>query len=208
MAKNHGCGCSERRNSNSAYGCLNSVGGRYHWDNYPYYGGPCPDADGAYDRDDCRDDCRDSREGRRRGRRRCGREGRCGIFSAMLPIAVAANGIVPLVNCGCAGGPGGFPVNCGLITLEEEGTYLATYTVRVPEGAAVASTFTLNVNDASQSSAVAEVGGQGPVGYTAQAIFDACERTTVALRSSEAINLTDTSVQPLVTLSLVRLDAE
>jgi hypothetical protein len=32
-----------------------------------------------------------------------------------------------------------------------------------------------------------------------------CERSTVALRSSEAINITDPSVQPLVTLSLVRI---
>jgi hypothetical protein len=32
-----------------------------------------------------------------------------------------------------------------------------------------------------------------------------CERSTVSLRSSEAINLTDPSVQPLVTLSLVRI---
>ena len=98
-----------------------------------------------------------------------------------------------------------FAVNSGLITIEEEGTYLATYTVRVPEGQTVASNITLNVNDASQSSAITEVGGDGPVSFTAQAICDVCERSTIALRSSEAINITDPSVQPLVTLSLVKI---
>ena len=34
---------------------------------------------------------------------------------------------------------------------------------------------TLNVNDASQSSAIAMVGGKGPACYTAQAIFRAFE---------------------------------
>ena len=48
MANNNHCGCRGRRNSDNAYGCLNSVGGRWRWDNYPYYGGPCPDADGDY----------------------------------------------------------------------------------------------------------------------------------------------------------------
>ena len=203
MANNHRCGCS-RRNSNNAYGCLNSVGGRYRWDNYPYYPGPCPDAEGVYDwcndnndNDDC--DC-GRRERRCRRRRRC----RFGLFSAMLPMAVTANGIVPLASNNCMGAVSEFPVNSGLITVEEAGTYLATYTVRVPEGQAMASTFTLN--DASQSSAVVEAGGEGPTGFTGQAIFDVHDRSTVTLRSSDAINLTETSVQPLVTLTLVRLD--
>ena len=203
MAKNKGCGCSGRRDSNNSYGCLNCVDRRCRWDNYPYYGGPCPDANGDYDcgveqvrgaNRDCDDRCR-------RGHR-C----RFGVFSAMLPMAVAANGIIPLVNNSCGFGGNDFPVNSGLITVEREGTYLATYTVRVPDGAAMASTLTLNVNDASQSSAIAEIGGVGPAGYTAQAIFDVGDHATVALRTSEAINLANPSAQPLVTLSLVRLD--
>ena len=40
----------------------------------------------------------------------------------------------------------------------------------------------------------------------AKAIFDVGDRSTLALRSSDAINVTDTSVQPLFTLSLVKLD--
>ena len=170
MANNNRCGCS-RRNSNNAYGCLNSVGGRYRWDNYPYYPGPCPDAEGVYDwcndnndNDDC--DC-GRRERRCRRRRRC----RFGLFSAMLPMAVTANGIVPLASNNCMGAVSEFPVNSGLITVEEAGTYLATYTVRVPECQAMASTFTLNVNDAYQSSAVVEAGGEGPTGFTGPAIF-------------------------------------
>lgn len=199
MANNDCCG--GRRNSNNAYGCLNSLGGRRCWDNYPYYEGPCPDAEGNYR---CGRDGEDERDGggRRRGRHCRGND--FGIFSAMLPMAVAPNGIIPLVNNCCVRGEG-FPVNCGLVSIEEAGTYLATYTVRVPEGQAVASTFTLNVNDASQSSAISEVGGEGPVGFTAQAIFDVNDRATLALRSSEAINLTETSAQPLVTLSLVKI---
>ena len=80
---------------------------------------------------------------------------------AMLPMAVTANGIIPLTNNNCVI-DNGFPVNSGLISIEESGTYLATYTVRVPEGAALDSTITLNVNDASQSSAIAQVGGTRP----------------------------------------------
>ena len=200
MANNNGCG--NRRNSNNNYGCLNCLGGRRRWDNYPYYDGPCPDAEGAYSCD--RDDDNDRDNG---GRRRCrrGRDNDFGLFSAMLPMAVAANGIIPLVNNNCFGVGEGFPVNSGLVTIEQPGTYLATYTVRVPEGQTVASTLTLNVNDASQSSAISQIGGEGPAGFTAQAIFDVCDHSTLALRSSEAINLTGTSAQPLVTLSLVRI---
>ena len=196
MANINRCGCS-RRNSNNAYGCLNSLDRRCRWDGFPYYPGPCPDAEGVYG---CDND--DARECRCRRGRRC----RFGLFSAMLPMAVAANGIVPLATNNCLGAVSEFPVNSGLITVEEEGTYLATYTVRVPEGQALESTFTLNVNDASQSSAVVQAGGEGPTGFTGQAIFDVRDRSTVTLRSSDAINLSQTATQPLVTLTLVRLD--
>ena len=201
MAKNNRCGGCGRRNSNNYYGCLNCLDGRQWRDNFPYYDGPCPNGDGDYEvvrrggDGDC--GCR---------RPRCPeRRQRSGIFVAMLPMAVAPNGIIPLVSNNCLGIAGDFAVNSGLITVEEEGTYLATYTVRMPEGKAMASTFTLNVNDASQSSAIAEVGGEGPASFTAQAIFDVCDRATVTLRSSEAINVTTASAQPLVTLSLVKI---
>ena len=124
----------------------------------------------------------------------------------MLPMAVAANGLIPLVGYNCQGYDKSFPVNSGLITLEEEGTYLASYDVRVPEGSAVESTITLNVNDASQASAITEVGGEGPIGFSAQAIFEVGDRATVALRSSEAISITEPSVQPRVTLSLMKIE--
>lgn len=203
MANNYRCGDCGRRDSNNRYGCLSCLGeGRRCWDNFPYYYGPCPDRNGNYEV---------ARSGYEDEYRRCDggslrdRETKYGLFTAMLPMAVAPNGIIPLVNgnglCKC----GDFAVNCGLITVEEAGIYLATYTVRVPEGQTLASNITLNVNDASQTTAIAEVGGEGPVSFTAQAICDMCERSTVALRSSEAINITDPSVQPLVTLSLVRI---
>ncbi len=203
MGNNYRCGDCGRRDSNNRYGCLNCLGGnRRCWDNYPYYNGPCPDRDGNYEalRGGYEGDC-----GRYDGGRRKDRESKYGIFTAMMPMAVAPNGIIPLVSgnglCQC----GDFAVNSGLITVEEAGTYLATYTVRVPEGQTLASNITLNVNDASQTSAITEVGGTGPVSFTAQAICDVCERSTIALRSSDAINITDPSVQPLVTLSLVKI---
>ena len=101
-----------RRPSNNGCGCLNSVGGRWRWENFPYYDSCCPDADGIYG-----DNRRDDRECRRcRDRDRDS----CGIFMASLPMAVAANGIVPLVNgmnCGRI-----FDVNSGMITVKDAGT--------------------------------------------------------------------------------------
>ena len=199
MANINGCGCASRRNSNNGYGCLGSVGRRCRWDNYPYYGGPCPDADGVYDC--CDGDYEKDGCCKRRNNRSC-----YGMFMTMAPTAVAPNGIVPLVNCGGLCTDSKLAVNGGMITIEEAGTYLASYTVRVPDGAEMASTITLNVNDASQSAAVANVGGTAPNSFSAQAIFDVGDRSTLALRSSDAINVTDTSVQPLFTLSLVKLD--
>lgn len=203
MANNYRCGECGRRDSNNRYGCLNCLSEyRRCWDNYPYYNGPCPDRNGNYEsvRGGYDDGC-----GSYDGGKSAERRSKHGIFSAMLPMAVAPNGIIPLVssNCFCPGGD--FAVNSGLITVEEAGTYLATYTVRVPEGQTLTSNITLNVNDASQSTAITEVGGEGPASFTAQAICEMCGRSTVSLRSSEAINLTDPSVQPLVTLSLMQI---
>ncbi len=203
MANKKRCGCGSRRENNNSYGCLSCLGGRYCWDNYPYYGGPCPDRDGCYDCDGTTVELRG--EGNRCNRRN---RGCYGIFSSMLPVAVAANGIIPLVSCGCGCDPENFCVNSGLITLREPGTYLATYTVRVPDAATVDSTFSLNVNGIPQAPAITQVGGTGPVAFTAQAMFDVGDRATVDLRTSDAINLTDPSTQPLATLSIVRLEEE
>lgn len=234
MGNNRNCGCSGGGRGNG-YGCLESVNRRFRWENYPYYGGVCPDADGRYDGDDDADDRRCRRRWKDDDdccRRRCDRdpddtsedtadeddEPRCrrrrkgccryayGMFLANLPIAVAANGIVPLVNASSRDSRAQIEANSGIITLRRGGVYLVTYTIRVPEGSTLASTFTLNVNDASQPSALAIVGGMGPTGTTAQAIVEVCDRATLTLRSSEAINLTETSMQPLVTLSAVQID--
>ena len=129
-----------------------------------------------------------------------------GMFLAYLPMAVSANGIIPLrVNNPCRNSD--FDVNSGLITLKSQGTYLATYSVRMPEGAQMNTTVTLNVDDASQSSAITQINatGDGTSGYTAQAIFEADEGATVSLRTSDAIGVTESSSQPLFSLSLVQL---
>lgn len=208
MANKYRCGCGSRRNSNS-YGCLDSVNARWRWENFPYYDGPCPDVDGDYCNDTgndsgCNCDC-DRCD--RCDRRRCRRRGMCcGLFTAMLPMAVTANGIVPLGVTGCLNGKEDFALNSGLITLKRAGTYMATYTVRVPEGATLDTIATLNVNDASQSSAITQVGGTAPYATTAQAVFEADAGDTVTLRTSEAINIATTNAQPLFTLSLMKLD--
>ena len=127
------------------------------------------------------------------------------MFTCMAPMAMAANGIIPLVNSNLCG-DNAMKVNSGMVSIEESGTYLATYTVRVPEGAALDSTITLNVNDASQSSAITQVGGTAPNSFTAQAVFDVSDRAPVTLRSTDAINIADPSAQPVFALSLVRLE--
>ena len=216
-------GCRRRRR-----GCMKLARG--YWENFPYYTGPCPDAEGCYGWRRCRrwEDCDDEQETEnecechchceceqddpcerpRRRRRRCRRGPCCGMFVAYLPVAVGPNGIIPLVfNRPCR--DDSFEVNSGMVTLERAGTYLATYTVRVPETAALDTTITLNVDNASQAPAVTQVvteAGAATSAYTAQAVFTADEGDTVTLRTSEAINVTDTAVPPLFTLSLTRLD--
>lgn len=209
MANNNRCGCSRRRNSNNnGYGCLNSVGGRWRWDNYLYYTGPCPDVEGNYDDDDDNDNDHDDRDCRRR-RRRC-RRGVFGLFTALTPIAVAANGIIPLVKNNHLSCKNNFNVNSGLITIKEEGTYLAIYTVRIPEDVKMDTTITLNANDAPQSAATSIIdtgcGSDHTFSITAQTIFEADEGDTVTLRTSESINICESSVQPLFTLTLIKLD--
>ena len=203
---------NDNRNRRRGCGCMRMARGC--WSNYPYYTGPCADADGCYGRDrddDRRCDC-DQDDGDRcecRRRRRCRRRGMCsGMFTACLPVAVSANGIVPLcVNNPCR--DYSFNVNSGLITLENPGTYLASYKVLVPENPALDTMISLNVDGASQSAATTQViteGGPATSSYSGQAIFEAGEGASLSLRTSEAINVTDPAAQPMFTLSLVQLD--
>ena len=101
------CGCGGRR----PRGCLNSIGGPHGWYGCPGYTGGCPDADDAEQNDalDAGQECP--------RRRRC-RRAVCGIFTAALPMAVAANGVVPLNGCGA---DGGLSINGGLVTVETPG---------------------------------------------------------------------------------------
>lgn len=190
---NHRCGCGHHR----PRGCLNNIGGARRW---PCYNIDCPDASGEYEVEERRDECDDRRERRCRGRRRGMISG---IFTASIPTAVAANGVIPL-NGNCLDPD--WQINCGVINLESPGTYLATVTARVPEGVTMDTTVTLNANDASQYPALMVLSGEGPTASSAQAIFEVCDRTAVSLRSSEAMNITAASPQPLFTLSLVKLE--
>ena len=201
---------NDNRNMRRGCGCMRMARG--YWSNFPYYTGPCADVDGCYgrDRDDDRNCGCDHDEDRcERRHHRCRRHRRCrGMFTAFLPVAVSANGIVPLcVNNPCR--ESDYQVNSGLITLENEGTYLATYTVKVPEATALDTMITLNVDGASQSAAATQIvtaAGDATSSYTGQAIFEAGDGATVSLRTSEAINVTDPAAQPMFTLSLVQLD--
>ncbi|MBR1558685.1 MAG: hypothetical protein IJ646_00440 [Clostridia bacterium] len=229
MKNGNNCNCNGNNNGGGRRrrrGCMKLARG--YWDNFPYYTGPCPAADtccrwykNCDDDDDddergCDRDCdyeRDCDRDRRRGggrrrRRRGGNGGPCGgMFVAFLPVAVSANGIIPLVfNHPCRDAD--FEVNSGLITLEEPGTYLASYTVNVPETAALDTTMTLNVENAAQASATTRVltaAGDAASEFSGQAIFQADEGDTVSLRTSDAISVTETAVPPMFTLSLVKL---
>lgn len=203
---------NDNRNRRRGCGCMRMARGC--WSNFPYYTGPCADVDGCYGRDHDDDDrncgCDRDDEDRcgRRRHRRCHRRMCRGMFTAFLPVAISANGIVPLcVNNPCR--ESDYEVNSGLITLKNEGTYLATYTVQVPEATALDTMITLNVDGASQSAAATQVitaAGDATSSYTGQAIFEAGDGATVSLRTSEAINVTDPAAQPMFTLSLVQMD--
>lgn len=212
---------SNNNSNRRGCGCMRMVRGC--WNNYPYYMGPCPDEEGRYrgdcdddDRDNDRnDDCDNDRDDdrncgrRRRGNCRRRRDRRCnGMFTAWLPVAIGANGIVPLASNNPSR-DSCFDVNGGLITLEKSGVYLAIYTVLVPEDVELDTLVTLNVDGAAQSSATTQVitdDGDGTASFTGQAIFEACEGATVSLRTSDCIKVTEPATQPMFTLSLVRLE--
>lgn len=213
------CGnCREHRRHHT--GCMRMARGC--WNTFPYYGGPCPDVCGCYGRrpwedndnndnsdSDDRDEERCCCRRRRRRRRRCQGGGEPDVvLKAFAPLAVSPNGIVPLSRADFCR-DSAFEVNSGLITVESEGTYLATYTVQVPADTALDTLLTLNVNDASQSTAATQVvteAGASTSSYTGQAIFQADEGDAVTLRTSEAVNVTETAPTPMFTLSLVKLD--
>ena len=180
------CNNNDREKRRRHCGCMRMARGC--WGNFPYYGGPCPDTCGCYGRRPCEDT--DSDNGgddddctcRRRRRRRCGPPN--ALFTAYTPIMVSANGIVPLALSDTTRDRM-FDTNCGLITVEAPGTYLATYKVNVPAGTTMETLLTLNVNGACQSPATENVvadGGSSSLNYTAQAIFEADEGDTVSLR--------------------------
>lgn len=192
MANNYRCGGCGRRDRNNQIGCLGSLGAYRSCP--PYYTGACPDADGCYG-------CQNGGEALRGPN--------CyGLFMASQPIATAANGIIPLSRSMCSGDD--FSVSCGMITARNPGTYLAIYTVRVPAGTELATTATLNVNDAIQAPGIAVIdtgtASEATTAATAQAIIDVERGDTVTLRTSEALNVTGTATQPMFTLSLVKLD--
>lgn len=201
MANNNRCGCSGRggRDSHRSIGCLGWVNGFRCADRNPYYRGPCPDRDGCYRWDDCdRED-------------RCGGEAVkavFGQFTACQPMAVAARGSVPLTRSPVCGGD--FDVSGGRISLRAPGTYLATMTISVPPATEVASTFALNKNGDAEPSAILPVetvaDAARPYSASAQAIFTADEGDVLSVSSSDTVAVTEPSVQPMVSLTLVRLD--
>ena len=189
------CSCEDDERDDGDRGC----GGRRH-------GRHCRNGGGDWNDGTVRGNGNDRNGGGNRGNGN-GRRMAKGMFLSYLPMSIAANGILPLAaSIPCRNSD--FEVNSGLITLESAGTYLATYNVRIPEGQALDTTITLNVDDASQSSAVTIIdsAGTGSSAYAAQAIFEADEGTTVSLRTSDAISITDPSTQPMLSLSLVQLE--
>ena len=185
---------SYRNGRHNGMGCLGSIPRRGCRENYPYYTGPCPEAGGGYEIK------REYEIERGDERPRAGRS--AAMFTAQAPMAVAASGVIPLTGSAC---DCDYEVNGGVITVREPGEYLATYIVRVPEGLALDSTLTLNVNGVSQPAGITVVGGEGPSCFTCQTLFETSGRASVSLKSSDEICASSASVQPMVTLSLLRL---
>ena len=196
MANNQRCGC---RASYNTLGCLNSLASRRLWDNYPYYDGCCPDADGCYD-------CGSGGPGW--PVRPCG-DGACyAMLSACQPLAVAANGNVPLAKSSARNPAIG--VNGGVVSLYNPGVYLATMSVRVPAATEVDSTFALALNDVNLPTTITPVETTAEAGQaftaTAQAMFTAEAGDALTIRSSETVNLSEPMIEPMFVLTLVRLD--
>lgn len=229
---NHRCGCGGRHHR----GCLNSVCGWYHGPYYTLgcpdvdgeyeYGCKrrckrrCDEEESdsnncncnctctctcSCDNDEDDNACDNDRECECRCHRRHHRRCRCmaGIFPVNAPLAVAANGIIPLCGSCC---DRDMPVNNGVITLEEAGTYLATVNAQVPAGTTLDTTVSLYANEARQYTAQMPLSGEGPVNAMSQAVFEVGDHAVVSLRSADAVSVTDASPQPLFTLSLVKID--
>ena len=220
----YGSGCARRIFNNSIYSggsALNSVAMCQRCENFPFYTGPCPDVNGCY----CDSNCCENTTSSCSCNCNCQNNCNCcnceieepvvpcccgccnistpayGLFTANEPLNVAAGGIIPLVST--VNYPDAFVVSNGTIVFRKQGTFLATYTVRIPSGGTANTTIDLNVNGVPQIPA--EVTVSGPGVYSAQTIFTVTDGSMLTLTSSNALNLIGATTSPIFTLSLVEI---
>lgn len=218
-----GTGYARRVNASTrnSYSALNSVAMCTRCLNYPFYTGPCPDTNGCYccgcnagvttqnsgNTSNCCDNC---------GCSCCDCNDCCGpvygVFTASAPLNAGAGTLIPITAASdnSCGNSCGFSVSGGTITLQQSGAYLVTYTLRVPAQTAVNTTISLNLNGVAQTAAslnvVTSASNTDTSTHTAQTILCVSAGDTLSLSTSAALNITGTAGQPLVTLSLIKID--
>ncbi len=97
------------------------------------------------------------------------------------------------------------------VLIRKPGTYLALYTVQVPSGTPLTTTFALQMNNQNIPGMVVGVdhkSSSGSTVYSAQGILNAPENATLRLSSSAIINYTGAANLTLASLNLIQLSGE
>ncbi len=139
----------------------------------------------------------------------CGQNGcqMCyGVFTANGTINITAGATVPLdarnTNANC------FSDSNGTITVLEPGLYLAILSVDTPSNAAVDTTIQLQVDGqvlVPPRLVIDTVADATINNYTGAGVFCARAGSTIQVTTSAALNVTGTAGQPVVSLTLIRL---
>lgn len=213
------CGCK------GDYGALNSVVGpmdRPDYEDFPFYTGPCGPCEPC--RRCCCPDlpwpppmppmpepiaplCNASSPA-------CGESavptleeaGGSANFVAAAPLNVAAGARLNLAPTGSEGG--NFIASQGGVLLHRAGTYLASYTVQVPEYQTMNSRLTLALNGSPLPAAAlnaVKTGDGASASFTAQTTFEAPAGSLLTLESMDGVCIQSPAAFNVVALSVARL---
>lgn len=129
-----------------------------------------------------------------------------GVFTANGTINITAGATIPLearnMNSNC------FSVSNGVITVLEPGLYLAILSVDTPSNAAVDTTIQLQVDGqvlVPPRLVIDTVANNTINNYTGSGVFCARAGSSIQVTTSAALNVTGTAGQPVVSLTLIRL---
>ena len=129
-----------------------------------------------------------------------------GVFTANGTINITAGATVPLearnTNANC------FSDTNGTITVLEPGLYLAILSVDTPSNAAVDTTIQLQVDGqvlVPPRLVIDTVANATINNYTGAGVFCARAGSNIQVTTSAALNVTGTAGQPVVSLTLIRL---